>query len=74
MVRVKRFLEGDIVALGTVGYDGFERSTYGFGLFNELQCNLRLGVKASIALAVGQTAFRRVGSDMQRIVTTLIGP
>jgi hypothetical protein len=30
MVLVKRFLKGDIVAIGTVGYDGFERNTYGF--------------------------------------------
>ena len=37
MMLVERFLESDIVAVGTVGYDGFEHNVSRFGLFNELR-------------------------------------
>ena len=41
MGLVKRFLKGDIVAIGAVGYDGFERNASSLSLFNQLQRNLR---------------------------------
>jgi hypothetical protein len=67
-------LELNVVSVEAVGDDGTERDAGGARLLDESDGDLRLGAKARILRASGEARDQRVGSDVQGIVHSPVGP